>query len=94
MDQRAQRIQKKKSDSKLTVFEVPGNIDFDVTAKAGRVLYDNYDITNAKGALKVRNKTIYFKDMGMNMLDGASKDEQVRTQQQILKSQKLTLISV
>lgn len=63
----------KKNDSKLTVFEVPGNIDFDMTAKAGRVLYDNYDITNAKGALEVRNKTIYFKDMGMNMLDGTVK---------------------
>lgn len=63
----------KKSDSKLTVFEVPGNIDFEVTAKAGRVLYDNYDITNAKGALEVRNKTIYFKNMGMNMLDGTVK---------------------
>lgn len=63
----------KKSDSKLTVFEVPGNIDFDMTAKAGRVLYDNYDITNAKGALEVKNKTIYFKDMGMNMLDGTVK---------------------
>ncbi|WP_285056505.1 AsmA-like C-terminal region-containing protein [Pedobacter ginsengisoli] len=63
----------KRSDSKLTVFEVPGNIDFDITAKAGRVLYDNYDITNARGALEVRNKAIYFKDMGMNMLDGTVK---------------------
>jgi hypothetical protein len=52
---------------------VPGNIDFDITAKAGRVLYDNYDITNARGALEVRNKAIYFKDMGMNMLDGTVK---------------------
>nr|WP_068889125.1 AsmA-like C-terminal region-containing protein [Pedobacter panaciterrae] len=63
----------KKTDSKLSVFDVPGNIDFDMTAKAGRVLYDNYDITNAKGALEVKNKTIYFKDMGMNMLDGTVK---------------------
>ncbi|WP_448635501.1 hypothetical protein [Pedobacter panaciterrae] len=52
---------------------MPGNIDFDMTAKAGRVLYDNYDITNAKGVLEVKNKTIYFKDMGMNMLDGTVK---------------------
>lgn len=60
----------KKSDSKLSVFEVPGNIDFKVAAKADRVLYDNYDITNAKGALLVKNKTITFKDMGMSMLGG------------------------
>jgi hypothetical protein len=37
----------RKSTSKLSVFEVPGNIDFKVAAKAGRVLYDTYDITNA-----------------------------------------------
>lgn len=63
----------KKTDSKLSVFEVPGNIDFNVAAKAGRVLYDTYDITNARGALLVKNKTITFKDMAMNMLDGAVK---------------------
>lgn len=59
-----------KSDSKLSVFEVPGNIDFNLTATAGRILYDNYDISNAKGMLVVKDKTICFKDMGMNMLDG------------------------
>jgi hypothetical protein len=65
--------QPKKAKSKLSVFEVPGNIDFTVAAKANRVLYDTYDITNAKGALLVKNKTITFKDMGMNMLDGTLK---------------------
>jgi hypothetical protein len=65
--------QPKKTESKLSVFEVPGNIDFTVAAKANRVLYDTYDITNAKGALLVKNKTITFKDMGMNMLDGTLK---------------------
>ncbi|RYD78448.1 MAG: membrane assembly protein AsmA, partial [Sphingobacteriales bacterium] len=63
----------KKSEAKLSVFEVPGNIDFVIAAKADRVLYDTYDITNAKGALLVKNKTITFKDMGMNMLDGTVK---------------------
>jgi len=60
-----------KSDAKLSVFEVPGNIEFSVAAKAGRVLYDTYDISNAKGGLLVKNKTITFNDVTMNMLDGA-----------------------
>lgn len=64
---------KKKGDSKLSVFQVPGNIDFTMNAKAGRILYDNYDISNAKGAMEVKNKTIYFRDMEMNMLDGTIK---------------------
>lgn len=63
----------KKTDSKLSAFEVPGNIDFNLAAKAGRVLYDTYDITNAHGTLLVKNKTVIFKDMAMNMLDGTVK---------------------
>jgi len=59
-----------KSDTKLTVFEVPENIDFNLTASAGRILYDTYDISNAKGTLVLKDKTIFFKDIGMNMLDG------------------------
>ncbi|WP_231490642.1 AsmA-like C-terminal region-containing protein [Pedobacter sp. Leaf170] len=58
------------NESKLTVFEVPGNINFNVNAKANKVIYDNYDITNAIGTLLVKDKTITFKNMGMNMLDG------------------------
>ena len=63
----------KKTDSKLSVFEVPGNIDFNLAAKAGRVLYDTYDITNAHGTLLVKNKTVTFKDMALSMLDGTVK---------------------
>lgn len=66
----APEVSESKSDSKLSVFEVPGNIEFNLTASAGRILYDNYDITNAKGMLVVKDKAIYFKDMGMNMLGG------------------------
>lgn len=60
-------------DSKMSVFEVPGNIDFNLGVNANRVLYDKYDISNAKGAVQVKDKTIYFKDLGLNMLDGTVK---------------------
>lgn len=63
----------KKSDAKLSVFEVPGNIDFSLATRASRIIYDNYDISNAKGLLEVKNKTVYFRDMAMNMLDGSIK---------------------
>lgn len=65
--------QAQKSTSKLSVFEVPGNINFNIAAKVGRVLYDTYDITNAHGAMLVKDKIITFKDLGMNMLDGTVK---------------------
>ncbi|UKJ08802.1 AsmA-like C-terminal region-containing protein [Solitalea lacus] len=64
------KVETKNDTSKLTVIEVPANIDFTMTAKAGRVLYDNMDIQNARGALLIKNQTIYFKDMSLNMLDG------------------------
>ncbi|HTN00019.1 MAG TPA: AsmA-like C-terminal region-containing protein, partial [Pedobacter sp.] len=61
------------SDVKMSVFEVPGNIDFKLAVKADQVNYDKYDISNAKGALQVKDKTVYFEDMALNMLNGTVK---------------------
>ncbi|MGB4775170.1 MAG: AsmA-like C-terminal region-containing protein [Daejeonella sp.] len=58
------------SNTKMSVIEVPGNIDFTLNAKAGRVIYDKYDIQNAKGTIAVKDNTLSFRNMGMNMLDG------------------------
>ncbi|MND55681.1 hypothetical protein D3C80_467700 [compost metagenome] len=66
-------VETKNDTAKLSVIEVPANIDFTLTAKVGRVLYDNMDIQNARGALFVKNQTITFKDMSMDMLDGKVK---------------------
>ena len=61
---------KQADTAKLSVFEVPDNIDFELGVKANRILYDNYDISNAAGNLHVDHKTIRFNNMKMNMLDG------------------------
>lgn len=63
----------KATDAKMSVFEVPGNIDFNLAVKAAKVNYDKYDISNAKGALQVKDKAVYFKDMALNMLNGMVK---------------------
>lgn len=65
--------QKSADTSKLSVIEIPKNIDFNMTVKTERLLYDNYDIQNAQGALFVKNQTVFFKDLGMQMLDGKVK---------------------
>lgn len=62
-----------KDTSKLTVIEIPKNIDFNMSVKADRILYDNYDIKNARGSLLVKDQTIHFKDMALEMLDGTLK---------------------
>lgn len=61
------------TDTKMSVFEVPGNIDFSFGLNANRVVYDKYDISNAKGSLQIKDRTVYFKDLGLNMLDGTVK---------------------
>ncbi|WP_379084376.1 AsmA-like C-terminal region-containing protein [Pedobacter sp. UC225_65] len=61
------------NEAKMSVFEVPANIDFNLTVKAAKVSYDKYDISNARGAVQVKDKTVYFKDMALNMLDGTVK---------------------
>jgi hypothetical protein len=62
-----------KDTSKLTVIEVPKNIDFKMAVKAGRVLYDNYDIKNARGALTIKDETVHFENMALEILDGTIK---------------------
>lgn len=57
-------------NAKLKVIEIPENIDFRMSLSAKRVLYDNYDISNAKGALHVKDQTIHFDNMALEMLDG------------------------
>ncbi|MFD1631606.1 AsmA-like C-terminal region-containing protein [Pseudopedobacter beijingensis] len=59
--------------SKLTIIEVPKNIDFKLGVKAKQLYYDNYDIKNAQGALDIKNQTVTFRNLAMDMLDGAIK---------------------
>jgi hypothetical protein len=59
-----------KTETGLTIFEVPGNINFNVAMNANRLLYDNYDIKEAHGAVKLKDKVVYFDDLSLGMLAG------------------------
>lgn len=54
----------------MTVIEVPGNVDFTLTAAAKEVLYDNLTLSDAKGALTVRDKQVSLKGLGFGLFDG------------------------
>lgn len=58
---------------KLSLIKVPANINFLATVNAKQVLYDNYNITNAIGALQVKDESVFFKNMALQMLDGKVK---------------------
>lgn len=63
----------KKDTTTLSLIKVPANINFLASVNAKRVLYDNYYISNAKGALLVKDESVYFKDMALQMLGGTVK---------------------
>lgn len=64
---------KTKEEVPMTVFEVPANINFNMDLKANQLKYDKYDIKNAKGALQVKDRTVYFKNLGLDMVGGTIK---------------------
>ncbi|MFA6923965.1 MAG: AsmA-like C-terminal region-containing protein [Bacteroidales bacterium] len=63
---------KPKSDasSSLTIIEVPENIDFVANATFGKIIYDNMEMTNVDGVLKIKDKQVTLENLKMNMLDG------------------------
>jgi hypothetical protein len=57
--------------AKLTVMEIPDNIDFVMTAAIGKILYDNVTLQNVKGNITVKEKTLGMNDVKFEMLDGS-----------------------
>ena len=50
---------------------IPANLDFVMSAKVDKLLYDGMDIKNVKGGLIIRDETVELQNLTMNMLDGS-----------------------
>jgi len=60
-----------KADSTaMTVLEVPANIDFDLNANIGKVLYDNLIIEHIVGNLQIKKRKVDMTNLKMNLLGG------------------------
>jgi Skp family chaperone for outer membrane proteins len=57
--------------SKLSVIEIPENIDFTFSASVKKLLYEDLVMENLKGNIIVRDKAVNMKDVFMQMLDGS-----------------------
>lgn len=57
--------------SALSVIEVPGNIDFRMGMTVKEVIYDNLNLTNVRGALRVHDKRVDLKDVFFNLFGGS-----------------------
>lgn len=52
------------------VFEVPGNIDFNLDAHFAKLLYTNLDIDNVAGNILIRNKKVDLTNLKLGLLGG------------------------
>jgi len=53
-----------------TIIEVPDGIDFSLSSSFAKIVYDNMEMTDVSGALVVKNRTVYMKDVLVHMLGG------------------------
>ncbi len=54
----------------MSVIEVPANIDFTMRASVQEVIYDNLNLTNVRGALRVYKQRIDLNDVFFNLFGG------------------------
>ena len=57
--------------AKLSVIEVPGNIDFSFSTRIGEVIYDDLNLTNVRGGVRVHHQRIELKEAFFNLFGGA-----------------------
>ncbi|MBA3898824.1 MAG: AsmA family protein [Bacteroidetes bacterium] len=58
-------------EAPMELVEVPDNLNFTLTASIAKILYDNMEMDNVNGALKIADSKIDMRNLRMNMLDGS-----------------------
>ena len=56
---------------KMSVLEIPGNVDFAMTAGIQKLIYQNLIISDIQGKLVIRDNAIRMQDVLMKLLDGS-----------------------
>ncbi len=56
--------------SGITAIEVPANLDLSLRSSFGRILYDNLDMSNVLGIIKLNNRKLSLETFKMNILGG------------------------
>lgn len=58
-------------EAPMTAIELPGNIDFALTAELDKMIYGTTDISNVKGGIGLKDKIAALNNLTMNVLDGS-----------------------
>jgi hypothetical protein len=57
----------------LSVFEVPGNVDFKLVSRIDKLYYDKLEIDNTIGIILVKDSRVILDGVSMNLLEGSMK---------------------
>lgn len=57
--------------TKMTVLDIPGNIDFTMKAAIGTLSFQNYTMNNVNGSLVVKDKAVRMQNLALQMMDGS-----------------------
>lgn len=55
----------------LEVIPIPANLDIVLTSTFGKLIYDNMEMTNVNGVIKIKDAKATLENLSMNMLDGS-----------------------
>jgi hypothetical protein len=58
-------------EAPMSVIEVPSNINFTMTTSIAKMLYDNMEIENITGAVKIADSKIDMQNLRMQLMDGS-----------------------
>lgn len=58
------------AETPMTVIEVPSNLDVNLTATIGKLIYDNLNMTAISGAVGVKDSKLSLNNFKVNALDG------------------------
>ena len=60
-----------KVETALSVIEIPGNINFILSSSIKTLIYDNLEIKDLNGSIKIEDKKVAMENLKMNLLDGS-----------------------
>ncbi|MFZ4740435.1 MAG: AsmA-like C-terminal region-containing protein [Bacteroidales bacterium] len=69
-DSAKQTVAKETNSQPMSVFKVPANIDFYMTADFTKLIYDKMDMEKVNGVIELKDQKLSMKNLSMNMLNG------------------------
>jgi hypothetical protein len=58
------------TNSTLSVIVLPSNVDFTINASIDKILYDNLNLTNAKGTVAIKDHTLFINNLSSDFAGG------------------------